>query len=786
MSLKSSCSSLRNETQMPDNEDVLHRSFNQLLGSLDLPVDKIKEMNSYDNRKKWDILCSRSLMKVHQSPSAYLEKLRSHIRQKVSPSKETLRGLEVSLRTYSLEWLHEFLSEQNSLDIIANIIDPNNGTKLNLSSENFQIALQCVRVLLNDSSRGFSMTINHPLLFEALVANLRIASMKNRTLILQLLALACQKSENGQQRVLKALKANSAQRQLMNFLTPKCTHQMLIVAALNLIRMLLKSTTDMNYRIYLHYDFHRIGLDNRIDRLLLNESNLIPEVIDEINAYKSMIIDVNQLIRNRESNEILKEKLRKAEEKIWEMEKKLIDYEEKSQEVEHKKKRKDGLAEMSEECKVDKIPEVDSKAEISQKSTTVKIAPLMKGDVKEMCEKIEGKFFIPTPPPPPPVISKSLLPIPIRNQKSNKKSKVLPSLHWSPLRPNQIRGTIFDDMKNPNLCSIINFTHFENKFSLNDRPPSSTSQNNCIRKSKYVTLLDSNRLRNISIMLRKLNFDADSVIRFINDYDFNQLNRSSGFRLLTNLAPKDDEISVYRQYVAERKDTVVLSDEDKFLLKLSLVERLQMKLNVMEFMASFSDRMNSVTSQVSAISSASLSLESSQKFKSIVEIILTFGNYMNGNKSTGYAYGFHLCGTLEKLTEIRSNDKQKTLLEYIISDVIAQHFPQLLSFDSELSCIEVAARVSMKNVASEVENIENDWREMNDECDLSSSTQLKAFRDSSKNECNKLKNELEMAQNNYKKCIEYFGENSQTNSNEFFSTVEKFIVNFKAIADKVK
>lgn len=302
---------------MPD-KDSLHRSFNQLLGSLDLPNDKIKEMNSYDNHKKWEILCSRSLMKVHQSPSAYLKRL------KISPTRETLRGLEVSLRTYSIEWLHDFLNQRNCLDLFVNIINTGN-----LSSEKFEIALLCLRAILH-STPGFSIVINHPKLLESLVNNLRNVSTKNQTLILQLLAFACKKSVDGWSKISEMLKNDDAKRQLMDFLTIKCIDNGLIWETLNLIRTILESTTDMNYRIYLQYAFREIGFDDRIERLMLNESNLISEVIDEITAYKSTIINVNQLIKDRDfimkRNEKQDEKIRTLEMKIGEMERQLINY----------------------------------------------------------------------------------------------------------------------------------------------------------------------------------------------------------------------------------------------------------------------------------------------------------------------------------------------------------------------------------------------------------------------------------------------------------------------------
>jgi hypothetical protein len=307
---------------MPD-KDALYRSFNQLLGSLDLPDDKIEEMNSYDDHKKWDILCSRNLMKVHQSPGFYLQRLRSHVGLKGAQSKtdvtEMLRGLEVSLRTYTIEWLRNFLSEKHSLDTLVELID-----NVNLSSEHFQILTQSFRVIISDSS-GFEMAINHPKLLEALVKSLSTTTTKNRCNVLQLLALVGEKSEKGHERILKSLKSNGGIEKLMNMLTlANKSDQMVIVSTLNLINTVVNSPLDLNYRVYLQFEFQQIGFAARIERLMLNESSLMSEVIDEIKNYQSMIINVNQLAKDRAEVGAFEKRLKKSESRLMDVEKQSI------------------------------------------------------------------------------------------------------------------------------------------------------------------------------------------------------------------------------------------------------------------------------------------------------------------------------------------------------------------------------------------------------------------------------------------------------------------------------
>lgn len=48
----------------------------------------------------------------------------------------------------------------------------------------------------------------------------------------------------------------------------------------------------------------------------------------------------------------------------------------------------------------------------------------------------------------------------------------------------------------------------------------------------------------------------------------------------------------YREYLGERKDVNLLTEEDKFLLQLSRVERLQTKLAIMSYMGNYLDNVH--------------------------------------------------------------------------------------------------------------------------------------------------------------------------------------------------
>ena len=103
---------------------------------MDLPPDKAKVLRSYDDDKKWEMIKDQEKVTAKQSPESYLRKLSTYLDYKGSRSSskkrrivgdststEVLRDLEISLRTNSIEWVREFLSEKNKgLDVLIDYL----------------------------------------------------------------------------------------------------------------------------------------------------------------------------------------------------------------------------------------------------------------------------------------------------------------------------------------------------------------------------------------------------------------------------------------------------------------------------------------------------------------------------------------------------------------------------------------------------------------------------------------------------------------------------------------
>ena len=69
------------------------------------------------------------------------------------------------------------------------------------------------------------------------------------------------------------------------------------------------------------------------------------------------------------------------------------------------------------------------------------------------------------------------------------------------------------------------------------------------------------------------------------------------------------------------------------MLKLSKVERLPAKLEIMSFMSTFYELLHAIRPRIDSICLAYKSTRNAKKFKKVLEIILAFGNYMNSRLS---------------------------------------------------------------------------------------------------------------------------------------------------------
>lgn len=86
----------------------------------------------------------------------------------------------------------------------------------------------------------------------------------------------------------------------------------------------------------------------------------------------------------------------------------------------------------------------------------------------------------------------------------------------------------------------------------------------------------------------------DLVIKAINNLDLKQLSLEN-VEILQKMIPTEQEIKAYKEYIAEKKDVNLLTEEDKFMLQLTKVERIASKLSIMNYMGNFFDSLHLIS-----------------------------------------------------------------------------------------------------------------------------------------------------------------------------------------------
>ena len=177
-------------------------------------------------------------------------------------------------------------------------------------------------------------------------------------------------------------------------------------------------------------------------------------------------------------------------------------------------------------------------------------------------------------------------------------------------------------MDDEKIYKFIDFNEFEERFKIGVGGGLTSGGNSEVdgtlqsypskrfKKPECVSLLEHTRLRNIgkffdilmkkmlflmgfsvifaAISRRKLDMPIDEVILAIHSLDLKKLSLEN-VELLQKMIPTDVEVKSYKEYIIERKDQNLLTEEDKFMLQLSKVERISSKLAIMNYMGNFFD-----------------------------------------------------------------------------------------------------------------------------------------------------------------------------------------------------
>uniref|UniRef100_A0A671Y805 Formin like 1 n=1 Tax=Sparus aurata TaxID=8175 RepID=A0A671Y805_SPAAU len=389
----------------------------------------------------------------------------------------------------------------------------------------------------------------------------------------------------------------------------------------------------------------------------------------------------------------------------------------------------------------------------------------------------------PPPPPPPPGAGPPPPPPPpgLKSKKPIQTKYRLPLLNWQALKPNQVTGTVFNELDDEQVLGELNMDMFEDMFKTRAQGPpadlSSVKKKVAQKTPSKISLIDPNKAKNLAITLRKGGMNPSAICTAIETYD--QQSLSIDFlELLEAFIPSDYELKLLVNYEKDGRPLDELTNEDQFILQFGKIKRLKQRINTLTFMGNFPETVKRIQPQLNSIIAASMSIKSSDKLKKILEIVLAFGNYMNSSKR-GAAYGFRL-QSLDLLLETKSTDRSQTLLQFITS-IIQEKYPDLVNFHTDLHFVDKAALVSLDGILQDIRSLERGMEVTKKEFMVQDdSPVLKEFIKVNCEQLEALIKDSKTAQEAYGSVVEYFGENPKTTQpSMFFPLFGRFIKGYK-------
>ncbi|XP_074979645.1 formin-like protein 1 isoform X11 [Caretta caretta] len=911
----------------------LEERFTHVLDSMNLPPDKMKLLSQYDSEKKWELICDQERFQVKNPPSAYIQKLKSYLdtggvsrkfKRRVQESTQVLRELEISLRTNYIRWVQEFLNEENKgLDVLleylafaqcAVTLNPAPSRKALRNSriigqkDDVHVCIMCLRAIMNYQS-GFSLVMNHPACVNEITLSLNNKNPRTKALVLELLAAVCL-VRGGHDIILAAFDnfkevcgEKNRFEKLMEYFRNEDSNIDFMVACMQFINIVVHSVENMNFRVFLQYEFTHLGLDEYLERLRYTESDKLQV---QIQAYLDNIFDVGALLEDTETKNAVLEHMEDLQEQVGHLTEKLQDVENESMakiaELEKQLSQTRREAETLRERLNDssgqarpppqqrpadarpsaleqKLEELEEKGLVRilrgpEGAVAIEIVPVVMETTAVPTVPIEAAAStstdfpspsicsplpppaaaqtIPQPPsppplphtddagsvnlpsqqqappsappppapplpgveiPPPPPLSVEGGPAPppppppplgmpagevsgpstaassaVKIKKPIQTKFRMPIFNWVALKPTQINGTVFNELNDEKVLQELDMNDFEEQFKTKAQGPSldiSTLKVKAVQKApSKVTLIESNRAKNLAITLRKGGLSIDSICKAIETYDLQSLSLDF-LELLQRFVPTEYELTLIRKYEKEQRPLEELSDEDIFMIKFSQIPRLADRMNIMTFLGNFSDTAQLLMPQLNAIIAASMSLKSSTKLRNILEIVLAFGNYMNSSKR-GAAYGFRL-QSLDALLEMKSTDRKQTLLHYIVR-VIMEKYPELTGFHTELHFLDKAGSVSLDSVLQDMRALQRGMELTRKEFMRQDDSQvLKDFLKANTEVMEKLQTDSKTAQEAYESAVEYFGENPKTSPpTMFFPIFVRFVKAYKKVEQDIE
>ncbi|XP_034015353.1 disheveled-associated activator of morphogenesis 1 [Thalassophryne amazonica] len=275
------------------------------------------------------------------------------------------------------------------------------------------------------------------------------------------------------------------------------------------------------------------------------------------------------------------------------------------------------------------------------------------------------------------------------------------SFNWSKMPENKIEGTIWAEIDDLLVFTVLDLEEFQRTFSAYQKSQKDAEDDAfTAKKVKELSVIDGRRAQNCNILLSRLKLTNEEIHQAVLTMDEQEDLPKDMLEQLLKFVPEKSDTEVLEEHKHELER---MAKADRFLFDMNRIDHYQQRLQALHFKKTFAERVADIKPKIEAVCSASREVVSSDSLRQLLEVVLAFGNYMNKGQR-GNAYGFKV-SSLNKLADTKSStDKNITLLHYIIT-TLEKKYPKVLTFSQELESVPEAAKVNMTELDKDTVNL---------------------------------------------------------------------------------
>ncbi|XP_023325482.1 disheveled-associated activator of morphogenesis 1 [Eurytemora carolleeae] len=348
--------------------------------------------------------------------------------------------------------------------------------------------------------------------------------------------------------------------------------------------------------------------------------------------------------------------------------------------------------------------------------------------------KLISPMMPPPPPPaaPPPPMPPGPPPPPMLNGVNSSQSETeqlrqiirkcvpqpsnpLKSFNWSKLPECKVQGTIWTDLDDSKLYKQLDLAEVDRLFSAYQKngimsggsEEGFKSVEGSIedlrylgtmgRRAKIISVIDSRRAQNCTILLSKLKLSNDEISKAIMTMDARDQFPVDMVEQMLKFTPSPEERALLDEH-AEEIDH--LARADRFLFELSKITHYEQRLRTLHYKKKFNILLAEIRPKIQAVLEGSKEVQRSKRLRKMLELILAFGNYMNRGQR-GNALGFKL-NSLTRIADTKSSCNKNITLLHFMADTCEHKFRDCLFLEADLPHIKDAAKVNMKELEKDM------------------------------------------------------------------------------------